>query len=344
MNSRLVAVVFCVALLGAPGASGHHSAAAGFTTDIVGIEGYVTEFSFTNPHVRILIEVADENGATTEWRAEGMAANTHRRSGWTANTIEEDQYLRITGRAARDGVPMILFEDIVELNPDNGAVVRNVEGESDYAEPLANVSLTLTLDDGRPNLSGDWIRGPSGGTLAAAQAPRNELGAALQAQYDPISDPSSNCEPPGLVRQVGFTPHPVRLMQNEDHVVFEYEEYAGRRVVYFDRREAPRNQHTNFGHSTASYEGDALVIETTQLLANYSNPSGQPLSDRHTTVETYRRADDPDAGPVLELELVITDPAYLTEPWTIGWQKLYSLGYEFIEVDCRTIPTYRAPE
>ena len=112
----------------------------------------------------------------------------------------------------------------------------------------------------------------------------------MQAQYDPVNDPASNCELPGLVRQAAFTPHPVRVTQNDDHVILEYEEYAGRRVIYLDDREPQLDEHTNLGHSIAYYEGESLVIETTQLLGNYSNPRGLPLSDQATTVETFRRS------------------------------------------------------
>jgi hypothetical protein len=54
--------------------------------------------------------------------------------------------------------------------------------------------------------------------------------------------------------------------------------------------------------------------------------------------------DDPDVGPALSMEMVITDPGHLAVPWTARWQKYYSPGYEFIEVDCRVTFTYRESE
>jgi hypothetical protein len=345
MKIHILRMVWLAALLGAMNASAHHNSTAAFTTNIIDVEGYVTDFSFTNPHVNFLFDVTDENGETTQWLAESSAATSLRRAGWTANTLEAGQFLRITGRETRDGSPMILIRDIVELDPADGSLVRNVQGDSDYEEPLGNVSLALTLDDGRPNLSGAWIRGPRLVAFNDLRPPFNETGAAMQAQYDPVSDPASSCQLPGLVRQAAFTPHPVRVTQKDDHVILEYEEYAGRRVVYLDdQREPPTNQHANFGHSVAYYEGDALVIETTQLLGNYSNPLGLALSDQATIVETYRRMDDPDMGPGLAMEVVITDPGHLTAPWTVNWLKYYSESYEFIEVDCRVTFTYREPD
>jgi hypothetical protein len=153
----------------------------------------------------------------------------------------------------------------------------------------------------------------------------NEVGTAMQDDFDPVSDPASNCELPGLVRQAAFTPHPIRVTQNDD-------------------RELPGSELTNFGRSVAHYEGDSLVIETTHLRGNYTSPRGQALSDQTTTVETFRRMDDPNVGPALSMDMVILDPGHLTAPWTASWQKHYSPGYEFIEVDCRVTFTYRDPE
>ena len=44
----------------------------------------------------------------------------------------------------------------------------------------------------------------------------------------------------------------------------------------------------------------------------------------------------------LAMEMVITDPAYLTGAWTLRWLKHYTPGYEFIPVDCRVPPVYLA--
>ncbi len=358
MKIQMLWIVCLTALLGAATAHAHHSAQAAFATSVIEVEGYVTEFNFSNPHVNIYFDVADESGETTQWIATGLSANGLRRQGWTAETIVPSQYLRISGRETHDGSPMILFASITELDPADGTLVRDVQGESDYDEQAGVTSLPLSLSDGRPNFTGAWTMGRGGFGMGGGMGmsggmggppgnrtplPFNEAGVAMQAKFDPISDPAVHCEPPGLVRQAGSTPHPVRVTQNNDHVVFEYEEYAGRRVIYLDGRGPESDERTNLGHSVARYDGNTLVIETSQLLGNYTGPIGNPLSDQTTTVETYRRMDDPDVGAVLALEMVVTDPGYLSAPWTVSWQKFYTRGYEFIEVDCRVPLTYREP-
>ena len=353
MNRYLLGTLLMGGALTAGGLTqAHHSARAAYTTNVIDVEGIVTEFNFTNPHVNIFFDVSGENGEVTQWMASGSAANLLRRRGWTADTIEPGQYLRITGLEARNGVPMVLLESIVELDPADGSLVRRVEGESGYEEPVVGAPLALTLSDGRPNFSGAWTMAPLGMGMGGPPGDRtpppfNETGTAMQARFDPVSDPAVNCEPPGLVRQAGFTPHPVRVTQHADRIILEYEEYGGRREVLLDAAAPngaePADELTNLGRSVARYEGDALVIETDRLLGHYTSPNGNPLSDRTTTVETYRRMDDPNIGAALAMEMVITDPGHLTGPWTLRWRKYYAPGYEFIRVDCRVPFTYITP-
>ena len=351
MSGYLAATVLMGTALTVGVSDAHHSAAAAFTTNVIEVEGVVTEFNFTNPHIDVFFDVSGENGEITRWVASGSAANLLRRRGWTAETIEPGQYLRITGREARDSVPMVLLGSIVELDPADGSLVRNVEGESGYQEPVGAAPLALTLSDGRPNFSGAWTMGPPGGMGGGmggppgdrTPAPYNDAGTAAQDGFDAVSDPAVGCEPPGLVRQAGFTPHPVRMTQLEDRIVLEYEEYGGRREILLNAPQPDGTDHSNLGHSTARYEDDTLVIESSRLLENYTSPNGNPISDQTTTLETYWRMDDPNIGASLAMEMVITDPAYLTGPWTLRWQKYYTPGYEFIRVDCRIPPTYRPP-
>ena len=343
MKIHLLWTICLTAVLGAANAHAHHSAQAAFSTNVIEVEGYVTEFNFTNPHVNIFFDVTDESGETAQWMATGLAANLLRRQGWTVDTIDAGQYLRIAGRETRDGSPMILIAEIIELDPRDGTLVRNVQGESDYDELARVAFLPLTLPDGRPNFTGAWTMGP-GGPAGRSEPVFNDVGATMQARFDPVSDPAVNCEPPGLVRQAGFTAHPVRVTQNDDHVILEYEAFGGRRVIYFDGREPESDQRTNLGRSVARYDGNTMVIETTQLLGNYTGINGNPLSDQTMTVETYRRMDDPSIGAALALEMVITDPVHLATPWILSWQKYYTLDYQFVELDCRVPFTYREPE
>lgn len=335
--------VFFLAALGTVPAYAHHAASASFdVTENVVIEGYVNEFIFKNPHVNIVFTVTDDAGVETQWMATAPATAPMRRWGWTEDTIQEGQYLRLEGHPRRDGGPMLLIEgaafregrDVVfEIDPTDGSVVRTL-GLNRVERRVAE-SMPLTLSDGRPNLSGTWLGGRPGST-GRTPPPLNAAGRAIQAEFDAATDPAfTECQDPGLVRTV-MTIHSVEIEQHDDRVVVAFEGGGDGRVIYLDGRGPETDEHTRLGHAVARYANDALVIETTQLESRLSTINGYLLSDQATTVETYRRADDPELGPQLEMNIVVTDPVYLTRPWEMGWQKPYAADeYEFSGVDCR---------
>ncbi len=323
-------------------AQAHHAAGAVFTDEEIEIEGVVTEFNFKNPHVNIMLNVTDENGAETLWMATGPAAPPMRRWGWTAETIAAGQTLRLVGKKSRTGAPMLLMESaeiqsgqFVELDPVDGSIVRVLqETPDDSQSPDPSVAVPLALSDGRPNLAGTWLGGL--GRSPIPPPPFNEAGAAFQAGFDALHDPAfAACADHGLVRQA-MSGHPLRITQNEDRVLFEYEQGAARRVIHLGGRGPESAEHTAYGHHVARYEGDALVIETTQLVGRFTGTQGNALSDRSTVTETYRRADSPELGAVLDMTLVVSDPGHLTGPWEMGRRKNYAaVEYDFIEAECQ---------
>lgn len=318
-------------------AQAHHSFAATFTEQIITVEGTVKELKFANPHVLVTFSVTDDQGNQVEWVSEGHSATSMRRDGWSRNTLKAGDYIRVTGNATRNGSPMVSMEEIVFVDPETN-VSSSKPGGGLISDPIAK-NMPLQMESGIPNLSGYWTgeaTGRIGGPHEALKpVPYNETGAALQARFHPMNDPQVQCEPPGLVRQGGFTPHPARIQQFEDHVVISYEEYGGIRTIYFDDRDLVGGEHTHLGQSIARYEDQKLILETTHLHANLVGTVGHFLSDQTTTVETYYRADKEDGRAVLMMDMDILDPGYLTAPWSIHWGKFATPGHEFIPVDCQ---------
>ena len=70
-------------LCAATPALAHH----GFDTEYdankkVKLEGVVTMVSWTNPHMRVYVDVTDASGKVTTWNMEMTSPNTVRRQGW----------------------------------------------------------------------------------------------------------------------------------------------------------------------------------------------------------------------------------------------------------------------
>ena len=90
MKSKFAVLVASVALLGwvAP-AVAHH----GFDTEYdankrVKLTGVVTQVSWTNPHMRVYIDVAGPDGKVTNWNLELTSPNSVRRQGWGPNDLK----------------------------------------------------------------------------------------------------------------------------------------------------------------------------------------------------------------------------------------------------------------
>lgn len=356
----LICSAFLLSTLICLQAQAHHSFSATFTEEVITVEGIVEDFKFVNPHVLTTFSVTDDNGEITSWVSEGTSATAMRRRGWDGDTVNEGDLVRITGNSTRNGSPMVSMDTLEFIDPVTGEVIGE-PNEDAVVDGDANVtSIAMTLADGKPNVSGSWTRannngggnggmgggmgggvgggmgmgGPASPQGIAEEPTFTELGAELQAAFDPVNDPQVQCEPPGIVRQAGYTPHPARLEQNDDHVVLSYEEYGSVRTVYFDDRDLIGGEHTHLGQSIARYEGDTLVIETTHLKENLSGAGGYALSDQTTTVETYQRLADVDGRSMLRLDMIINDPLHLAEPWSQAWIKGYTHDYEFIPVEC----------
>jgi hypothetical protein len=339
LNIIRCSVLLIIAVSVAP-TYAHHSFAATFSDQIITVEGTVERLKYSNPHVIVYFNVNDENGEETQWLAEGGSATTLRRNGWNKDTLIKGDYIRITGESTRNGSPMVSMQESDSINfvdPSTGEII-GTPGTA-RAEKAGVFDMPLQLANGLPNISGAWTGEATGRVgrpiLHVPPMDYNEIGAALQAEFDPVNDPQVQCEPPGLVRQAGFSPHPVRIEQYDDHVVLNYEEYAGLRTIYFDDRDLVGGEHTHLGQSIARYEGQKLIIESSHLLPNLSATTGNPLTDQTTTVETYYRQDELNGRAVLRSDMLATDPGYLLTPWTISWSKYAENDYGFIEVECK---------
>ena len=86
-------------------AQAHHALAANYDVDNIGtIEGVVVEVFWANPHIHYYMEVESESGETELWDIESSNLAFMARSGWTRETIEVGDRVRISGRLGRNGI------------------------------------------------------------------------------------------------------------------------------------------------------------------------------------------------------------------------------------------------
>jgi hypothetical protein len=108
----------------------------------------------------------------------------------------------------------------------------------------------------------------------------------------------------GTVMQVVQSPKSMGIYMEDDHAG------GGNRVIYMDGRpHLPANIKTYLGDSRGHWEGNTLVVETT----NFSQPFRGSNIETYKMIERYTRVD----ARNLRREITFDDPKTWTKPWTI---------------------------
>jgi hypothetical protein len=148
-------------------------------------------------------------------------------------------------------------------------------------------------------------------------------------------NPDVWCLPIGLM-QFHNHPQPRQIVQTKNLMLITYESNYGLRYIYMDGRPAPDNDPTPwwYGYSRGWYEGDTLVVETTNFRgderAGWLDVNGSPYSDALKMTERFRR---PNFG-TLEIDITIDDPKAYTKPFTVRVNQRIMVDEEMIEFIC----------
>jgi len=90
--------LFCVAVP----AVAHHSFEVDYDRDKpIEVTGVVTKVAWTNPHMRVYVDVTDVSGKVTTWNFELASPNTIIRNGWTRNDLKPGDKVIVKGFAGR---------------------------------------------------------------------------------------------------------------------------------------------------------------------------------------------------------------------------------------------------
>jgi len=117
------------------------------------------------------------------------------------------------------------------------------------------------------------------------------------------------------------------IVQTADHVMIQSEMVHDVRVIRIgEPRPIPKHVRPYFGDSWGRWEGDVLVVETTNISPDQS-VAGGPLSEDAKVIERFSRVDE----ETILYEFTVDDPATFTAPWggQIPINKLHAELYEY---------------
>ena len=118
----ILTVAAAGALLLIGSASAHHSFAAEFDRNLpITVTGTVTKVEWMNPHVYFHINVKDASGKVTNWALEMGQPAGLQRQGWTKNTLQIGDLVKVEGSLARNGKPLANARNVTKDGKKLGA-------------------------------------------------------------------------------------------------------------------------------------------------------------------------------------------------------------------------------
>lgn len=323
-------VVFTVAALLAGTAGSHHSDAGLDMESLTTVEGSVTGFYWRNPHVYFTVEATGDAGKSVEWSMQLGSIPSASRMGWTRDTLSVGEQVVAEVHAAVNGRPYGLVDSV---DKESGAI-----SGVNYYRPAVQASTTT--------LEGLWMTDqaslPDGqfefDAFILANIGLTEKGRAGLEAFDPLSseNPMATCVGrPTPAMLVSSTLFPIEILFPEDDgiIVIQTEYWDEVRTVYMDGRGHPDiSERFQAGHSVGHWEGDTLVVETTNF-ADHRAPYqiGVPSGAQKRVVERYTLIED---GTRIAAEFVVEDPEYMTTPLRHARELIYSPHIATSIFDC----------
>lgn len=300
---------------------GHHSPIIFDADAVVVVQGSVSRFDWTNPHVYIFVETTNGTGRTVEWQFETDPTPILLRNGWTPESLTTGD--RVSVRANPDRLRDRAHALLISLEKEDGAVLTPTSGDPNAPTAIrAAVGLAGIWEQRFENFLEFRARGTEVSTT--------DKGTAARAQYDIRSEnPVAECIAYPSPMIVAAPQYLNELTIHDDRVVIRSEFYNVERTIYMDGRGHPENgERTNQGHSIGWWDGNALVVDTT-LFADHRSPlpgTGVPSGAEKHVVERYALSED---ETQIMIEFTLEDPEYLAQPFTGTLEWRYS-GYSEI--------------
>jgi hypothetical protein len=196
----------------------------------------------------------------------------------------------------------------------------------------------------REHLGGIWV--PDQGVLwdtsvKSGERPRAPLTPAYAARYQeaidaaargkPKADRTTSCLPPGVPR-IMAAPFPFEIVLSAQTLYILSEYMSQVRRIHLDGSGPARSGEPSFnGHSTGTWQADALYIETVDLAGeSVLDTTGLPYSDALQVQERVRLL----APDKLEIAITLTDPKAFTTPWTVTRTYTKKPGERILEYVC----------
>jgi len=201
------------------------------------------------------------------------------------------------------------------------------------------------IERGKPNHQASLVVDPPDGRIPPMTAEAQKI-AQQRAELRKVRGPSDSWEDHSLYdrcisRGVLGSILPViynngnEIVQSPGLVAIRYEMIHETRIIPLDGRpHAPANVRSYMGDARGHWEGNTLVVDTTNFLGDKNgiglNDNGQPHSDALHLTERWTRTD----SNTIQYEAIIDDPKTWTKPWRLSFPLKADRNYHLFEYAC----------
>ena len=339
-NALFAAALMLILTITAPA---HHSFAGQFDPNSsIEIQGELIEVHWTNPHAHLKVRTV-EKGQVVVWDLETAGPSQMVRSGVMREYLVVGDKVRVAGwpplTAAREihatnlltsnGRELILFRGAKPMFTDRptGSYDYATKREGDRSRPqlglfriwsFTAVSTFLLPEDvnTRFNLN----------TYPMTDAARESV-----AKYVREKDlPTLNCKAKGMP-MIMENPYPFSISKKGDDIQIQIEEYDSLRTIHMNQTAAPRGTKPSpLGYSIGKWEGNTLVVTTTNLNYAWFDQAGIPQSEQSVLLERFTPSAD---GARMDYTVTVTDPINFTKPVTLN-RYFLDLGETIVPYKC----------
>lgn len=339
-RNLLITLCAVVVLLDANNASAHHSHSSIDQNKPITLNGTIAKYMWRMPHVYVLIDV-EENGETVRYTLETLNPPSLSKTGWSKDSFAAGDKVVMYGHHDHD--PDRAYASISWLEKEGGPRMftsarakRQYEEEQAIAAATPAVSASIEPATEFPGKN-FWSRvSPTGGRFAPYRFPPKDWPYTAKAQslvdqFHESQNPINECKIVGPPRAMLMPMTHTFYWEGNDKILIDRDLWDQPRVIHMNP-DAPVTPRNPWGHSTGHFEGDVLVVETSNFSANrWGLRIGVDSSEQKHLVERYWLSDD---GMMLHLQFTVTDPEYLTRPMTMSHQWGKVAPTELMQVEC----------
>jgi hypothetical protein len=321
-----------LATLAAPVTIAHHATTVAYDTENLGtIEGEVVSVFWRNPHVLLTVERVSASGIVETWTAESGSPNSLARAGYNSDIVAIGDRVTLLGALSRSGMPamaaytMTLADGTeIPLWPQRALAI----GRDVPPAPFSNAAVAA----GEREADGIFRVWSAEQVREEPHLPFTEFALNARSGWDPLTDdPALRCEPPGMPAMM-FSPYPIQFVDQGDTLLLRLEEWDGRRTIHMQSDADPAQQPaSHYGFSTGEWEGNTLIVRTTQVSAPYFDDLGTPFSPSAQIIERFTLSADERR---LDYETRVVDPRIFDGTATMRESFVWTPGEQIRPFNC----------